>query len=150
MREINSTKINSSIINRFIRLISTLDFQTSIKKTVLYFITTFILINMMTYTGGCFAMREPEDTISNLSFSHDGKNVVFDRCKDEGCQIQVYNLETGELAAYQSPNNERWTMGKYSYDGKRITFSVIPQKPLGGLELGEMQIARHGRRREEL
>jgi hypothetical protein len=32
-------------------------------------------------------------------------------------------------------------MGKYSYDGKRITFSVIPKKPLGGLELGEMQIA---------
>jgi Tol biopolymer transport system component len=86
-------------------------------------------------------MLEEKDTISNLSFSHDGKSVVFDRCQNNGCQIQVYNLETGELAAYQSPQNERWTMGKYSYDGKRITFSVIPKKPLGGLDLGEMQIA---------
>ena len=86
-------------------------------------------------------MFEEKDTISNLSFSHDGKQVVFDRCQNEGCQIQVYNLETGELAAYQSPKNECWTMGKYSYEGKRITFSVIPKKPLGGLDLGEMQIA---------
>jgi len=53
----------------------------------------------------------------------------------------VYDLETGELAAYQSPKNERWTMGKYSYDGKRITFSVNTKKPLGGIDLGEMQIA---------
>ena len=87
-------------------------------------------------------MKQMEkDIISNLSFSHDGKKVVFDRCRNEGCQIQVYNLETGELAAYQSPKNEQWTMGKYSYDGKRITFSVFPIKPKGGLDLGNMQIA---------
>jgi Tol biopolymer transport system component len=86
-------------------------------------------------------MFEEKDSISELSFSHDGKKVVFDRCRNDGCQIQVYDLETGELAAYQSPNNERWTMGKYSYDGKKITFSVIPKKPLGGIDLGEMQIA---------
>lgn len=84
---------------------------------------------------------EQKDSIDNLSFSHDGKSVVFDRCQNDGCQIQVYNLETGELAAYQSPKAERWTMGKYSYDGRRITFSVIPKKPEGGLDLGEMQIA---------
>jgi Tol biopolymer transport system component len=82
-----------------------------------------------------------DDSISNLSFSHDGKKVVFDRCRDEGYQIQVYNLATGELAAYQSPKNERWTMGRYSYDGKRITFSVIPIKSGGELDLGGMQIA---------
>jgi len=96
---------------------------------------------MMTSIGGCFAMRETEDIISNLSFSHDGKNVVFDRCHEGDCQIQVYNLETGELAAYQSPRNEQWTMGKYSYDGKKITFSVIPIKPNDDLDLGNMQIA---------
>jgi Tol biopolymer transport system component len=82
-----------------------------------------------------------EDSIKELSFSHDGKKVVFDRCRGEGCQIQVYDLETGELAAYQSPKNEKWTMGKYSYDGKRITFSVIPIKPDDGRDLGNMQIA---------
>ncbi len=136
MRKSNSTKIN-----RFIRLISTTDLRTSIKKAALCCITVFIFINVMTFTGGCFAMRESEDTISNLSFSHDGKKVVFDRCKNDGCQIQIYDLETGELAAYQSPKNERWTMGKYSYDGKRIAFSVIPVKFTGGLDLGEMQIA---------
>jgi tricorn protease-like protein len=95
----------------------------------------------MVSTGNCFSIFEEKDTISNLSFSHDGKKVVFDRCRDEGCQIQVYNLETGELAAYQSPKNERWTMGKYSYDGKRIAFSVFPIKPNDDLDLGNMQIA---------
>ena len=86
-------------------------------------------------------MIDVKDSISNLSFNHDGKKVVFDRCRDGSCQIQVYDLETGELAAYQSPKNERWTMGKYSYGGKRITFSVIPIDSKGNLNLGEMQIA---------
>jgi len=86
-------------------------------------------------------MIDVKDSISNLSFNHDGKKVVFDRCRDGSCQIQVYDLENGELAAYQSPKNERWTMGKYSYDGKRITFSVIPIDSKGNLNLGEMQIA---------
>ena len=107
----------------------------------LFFITAFILLILITSTGNCFAMLEEKDTISNLSFSYDGKKVLFDRCRDVGCQIQVYDLETGELAAYQSPANERWTMGKYSYDGKKITFSVIPIKFTGSLDLGEMQIA---------
>jgi hypothetical protein len=80
------------------------------------------------------------DTISNLSFSHDGKKVMFDRCRNEGCQIQVYDLETGELAAYQSPKNERWTMARQSYDGKKIVLSVIPIVD-GNLDLAEMQIA---------
>jgi Tol biopolymer transport system component len=106
-----------------------------------YALLMFVLIISTTSSGNCFAMLEEKDTISNLSFSHDGKSVVFDRCQNDGCQIQVYNLEIGELAAYQSPKNERWTMGKYSYDGKRITFSVIPKKPEGGLDLGDMQIA---------
>jgi len=141
MRKINSTKINSSKIKRLICYISEANFHKSISKAALCCITIFIFLNLMTYTGGCFAMREPEDTISNLSFSHDGKRVVFDRCREGDCGIQVYNLETGELAAYQSPKNERWTMGKYSYDGKKITFSVIPIKFTGSLDLGEMQIA---------
>jgi len=128
-------------INRFILFISKINFQKIINKTVLYFITIFIFIGMMTFTGGCFAMLEEKDTISNLSFSHDGKSVVFDRCREGDCGIQVYNLETGELAAYQSPHNEQWTMGKYSYDGKKITFSVIPIKPNDDLDLGNMQIA---------
>jgi hypothetical protein len=115
--------------------------QRSFKKVVLCFLTTFILIALMPTTGGCMSIRDPKDSIANLSFNHDGKKVVFDRCRNEGCQIQVYDLETGELAAYQSPKNERWTMGKYSYDGKRITFSVFPIKPNDDLDMGNMQIA---------
>ncbi len=134
-------KRNNNKINRFIFNICRADFQKLIGKVILYSLTTIIIINLMTSTGGCFAMREKEDTISNLSFSHDGKKVVFDRCREGDCGIQVYNLETGELAAYQSPHNEQWTMGKYSYDGKRITFSVIPIKPNDDLDLGNMQIA---------
>ena len=115
----------------------------SVRKIVLCFITTFILIAFMTTTGGCMSILagKDNDSIANLSFNHDGKKVVFDRCRNEGCQIQVYDLETGELAAYQTPTNERWTMGKYSYDGKKITFSVIPIKPNDQLDLGAMQIA---------
>jgi Tol biopolymer transport system component len=113
-----------------------------INNAVLLFITTFIFFTFITSIGNCFAMNQTEkDTISNLSFSHDSKKVVFDRCRNDGCQIQVYNLETGELAAYQSPHNEQWSMGKYSYDGKKITFSVIPIKSNDDLDLGNMQIA---------
>ena len=79
------------------------------------------------------------DTISNLSFSHDGKKVLFDRCREEGCQIQVYDLEAGELAAYQSPKSERWTMARQSYDGKKIVFSVIPIVE-NDLNMKQMQI----------
>ena len=113
------------------------------RKVVLSVIILILFLSLLPSTGGCMSIlpSKDNDSISNLSFSHDGKKVVFDRCRNEGCQIQVYNLETGELAAYESPHNERWTMGKYSYDGKRITFSVIPIKPNDDLELGKMQIA---------
>lgn len=128
-------------INRFIHYFSKSNFQGRTNGIILYYATIFILIIFMTSIGGCSAMQKEEDTISELSFSPDGKKVIFDRCKNEVCQIQIYNLETGELAAYQSPRNERWTMGKYSYDGGKITFSVFPIKPKGDLDLGEMQIA---------
>jgi WD40 repeat protein len=140
-------KINSATTNKSIRSIHKINFQTSISKAVLHCLTTFIfitlMISVMISMGGCATMqaKEIKDEISNLSFSHDGKKVVFDRCREGNCQIQIYNLETGDLAAYQSPKNERWTMGKYSYDSKRITFSVIPIKFTGGLDLSEMQIA---------
>jgi len=130
--------LREGFINRFI---SKADFQKTINKAALCCITIFILINLMISVGGCATMqtKETKDEISNLSFSHDGKKVLFDRCRNEGCQIQVYDLETGELAAYQSPANERWTMARQSYDGKKIVFSIIP---IVGhkLDLTQMQI----------
>lgn len=110
---------------------------TKSKKLILRLIS-FIFMALIPCIGGCSDM--PHDSINNMSFSHDGQKVVFDRC-NEGCQIQVYDLRTGELAAYQSPSKESWTMGRYSYDGKRIAFSVIPIKFGGELDLDKMQIA---------
>ena len=78
---------------------------------LIYIVTAFILVTLIIMISGCSAADfAGKDSIDNLSFSHDGKKVVFDRCRDEGCQIQVYDLERGELAAYQSPENERWSM----------------------------------------
>ncbi len=111
----------------------------SIGKAVLYCLTTFIFLNLMIAMGGCANMKD-KDSISNLSFSHDGKKVLFDRCRDNSCQIQVYDMESGELAAYQSPADEQWTMARQSYDGKRITFSVMPIVE-GHVDLSGMQIA---------
>ena len=103
----------------------------------------FMLITVLLSTtiGGCATVQSKEikDTISNLSFSHDGKKILFDRCRED-CQIQVYDLETGELAAYQSPANERWTMARQSYDGKKIVFSIMPIID-GHVDLADMQIA---------
>jgi len=96
----------------------------------------------MTSLGGCATLQTKEirDEIDHLSFSHDGKKVLFDRCRNEDCQIQVYDLETGELSAYQSPPNERWTMARQSYDGKKTVFSIIPAGDKY-LDLTQMQIA---------
>ena len=112
-----------------------------INKVFLLFITAFIFITLIIPVVGCATVqaKEIKDEIDNLSFSHDGKKVFFDRCRDDGCQIQVYDLETGELAAYQSPANERWTMARQSYDGKKIVFSVIPIVG-NDLDLTQMQI----------
>jgi WD40 repeat protein len=101
-------------------------------------IAIFVLAVLVLCVGGCGAVQK--DTINQISFSHDGKKVLFDRCRSEGCQIQVYELSTGELSAYQSPANERWTMARYSDDGKKIVLSVIP---MGDeyLNLADMQIA---------
>lgn len=113
-----------------------------IDKAIRQRITGMIILALIITVGGCATMqaKDNSDTISNLSFSYDGKKVFFDRCRPRGCQIQVYDLETGELAAYQSPANERWSMAKQSYDGKQIVFSVMPIVR-GSINIAEMQIA---------
>jgi hypothetical protein len=107
------------------------------------YILCFLLIPVLLTTtiGGCATVqtKEIKDEINNLSFSHDGKKVIFDRCRNRDCQIQVYDLETGELAAYKSPSNEQWTMGKYSDDGKKIVFSIFPADKKY-IDLTQMQI----------
>jgi Tol biopolymer transport system component len=82
-----------------------------------------------------------KDYINYISFSHDGKKILFDRQMGKGpYQIQVYDLTTHELSAYQPPENERWTMARYSFDGKHIVMSIIPREG-NHSNLGDMQIA---------
>jgi len=92
---------------------------------------------------GCAKIDEVknEDNINYISFSADGKKLLFYRHKNNGpCQIQVYDLKNHELCAYQSPSNEMWTMARYSFDGNHIIMSVIPFEG-NRLNLGNMQIA---------
>jgi len=105
-------------------------------------IAAFVFIASRFFVFGCATLqaKEIKDTINQLSFSHDGKKVLFDRCRAEICQIQVYDLATGELSAYQSPSEERWTMARYSDDGRKIVFAVYPIKE-GYVDFGGMQIA---------
>ncbi len=71
--------------------------------------------------------NEKQDFIRNISFSPDGKKILFNRSYDGGpYMIHEYDMETGELAAYQSPKGETWGHPQYSFDGKRIVFIVMP------------------------
>ena len=82
-----------------------------------------------------------EDYINYISFSPDGKKILFDRKKDDKpYMIHVYDLETGVLSAYQPPDNERWSMARYSNDGKKIVFSIIPRGEKK-LQLDKIQLA---------
>lgn len=102
-----------------------------IKKGIL--ILFFLTINILSLTsiGGCMSMsatnNTKQDLIRSISFSPDGKKLLFDRRHTgESYKIYVNNLETGELAAYQSPEGETWMHAKYSFDGTRIVFIAMP------------------------
>jgi Tol biopolymer transport system component len=87
-----------------------------------------ILILLFTSTEGCTKMNNKEN-LGHLSFSHDGKKLLFYRQYKEnkkGSMINVYNRETGELSAYEPPQGEAWSMAKYSFDGKRLVFVSMP------------------------
>jgi Tol biopolymer transport system component len=81
--------------------------------------------------GGCANMEKDKgktDAIRCISFSPDGKKLIFDRRgAGKPYMIHVYDIETGELAAYQSPKGETWGHARYSFDGMRIVFIVMPQ-----------------------
>jgi Tol biopolymer transport system component len=67
------------------------------------------------------------DIIREISFSPDGKKILFDRGNGgRPLMIHVYDMETGELIAYRSPLGEQWGFARYSFDGKHIVFIAIP------------------------
>lgn len=113
---------------------------------LIIFSATFIGIVMLLFIlimeGGCVTKTNKKgDDIKNISFAHDGKKILFSRKNDESPdRIHVYDLETGELSVYQQPSGELWTNARYSNDGKKIVFVIIPKKDKA-LDLANMQIA---------
>ncbi len=109
-------------------------------KTLTFAGTIFVLMALIFLIEGCATMKN-KDHINNISFSFDGKKILFSRQKGEGpAQIQVYNLETSVLSAYKSPDDELWSMARYSYDGSSIVFIIYP-KVDKKLDLAGMQVA---------
>jgi Tol biopolymer transport system component len=103
------------------------NFPASISKIVFCCLTTFIFLILMLSVGDC-ATDKKFDRISNISFSHDSKKLLFDRSKDDSLSmIHVYDLETGKLGAYRPPEDEGWYTPRYSFDSKQITFTTVPE-----------------------
>ncbi len=92
--------------------------------------------------AGCKESTDSKiEYINYISFSHDSNKILFDRRKGEGPYlINVFDLGKGELAAYQPPPGERWSMARYSYDGEQIVFVIYPIRE-HHLELDKMQLA---------
>jgi Tol biopolymer transport system component len=90
-----------------------------------------IIVLVSAPMGGCANMEKDkgkQDFIREISFSSDGKKLLFNRSNAGGpYMIHVYDLETGELAAYQSPKGETWGHARYSFDGKCIVFIIMPR-----------------------
>jgi len=102
-----------------------------LSKTLKILFVFIITILISTSTGGCMAMKaannEKQDLIRNISFSTNSKKILFDRRHTgESYKIHVHDLETGELAAYQSPKGETWMHARYSFDGQHIVFIKMP------------------------
>lgn len=115
-----------------------------LSSAVIPFTCLWIISIIATPMEGCSNQSKDlqnKDEINYISFSHDGKKILFDRRKDKGPYlINVYDLKTGELRAYQPPPDERWSMARYSFDGNHIVFSIYPMEGKN-LKLDKMQIA---------
>ena len=100
-----------------------------LNKTLKMLFVLIITILVSTSIGGCATMdKGKKDFIREISFSPDGKKILFSRSNEnERYRIHVYDLATGELGAYQSPSGEQWTAARYSFDGKHIVFTIIPR-----------------------
>ena len=98
------------------------------KKTLIFLIMA-MLFCFMPFAGCANNMdKRKQDLIRKISFSPDGKKILFDRRNVGGLyRIHVYDLDTGELAAYQSPTGEEWGHARYSLNGKNIVFTIMPE-----------------------
>lgn len=105
------------------------------KISIILIVLVFLFLSTLI---GCATTEDQVKylSISNISFSPDGKKLLFNREKTDmsgnGDQsmIYAYNMETGELIAYAAPLGEVWSQPQYSLDGKHIVFVTIPRKIL--------------------
>jgi Tol biopolymer transport system component len=89
-------------------------------KAILFWVCLlFMALNL-----GGISMADAKELINNISFSADGKKILFDRNTGTGSRIHVLDLETNDMGVYESPFEEEWAMASYSNDGRRIVFSV--------------------------
>lgn len=82
------------------------------------------------FTGGLAPRKtfDPDpDRFSNLSFTYDGKSIVFARKNGkQDTQIQTYDLDKEDLVLYAPPQGELWTMPRCSPANRQIVFVVRP------------------------
>src|SRR5208283_3522340 len=91
------------------------------------FVLVFLFLLTLTIIGCATIDQGKDDGIGSISFSPDGKKLLFTRIKGDLPQmIYIYNMKTGELIAYKSPVGEMWDYPKYSFNGKHIVFVTIP------------------------
>ncbi len=89
-----------------------------------YCILIFLLSAMM---GCAYTQREQADSLRNISFSPDGKTLIFNRQTGDGPYlIHTYDMESGDLTAYASPAGEKWDYPHFSFNGKQIVFVSFP------------------------
>jgi Tol biopolymer transport system component len=89
----------------------------------------FILFPLLTFlspmSAGC-AQRQ-DDKIAFPRFSPTNDKLIFDYCRrDERCVIAVYDLREGTLYVYQAPDNQIWSHGNFSRDGRQLAVVVNP------------------------
>jgi Tol biopolymer transport system component len=115
----------------------------SLRPIISVIVGIVMVLSFLTIVRDCTAKTDRKsDYISGISFSPDGKKILFTRKKDDGSALlNAYNLETEELNAYKTPHGESWYYAQYSYDGKHIAFVIMPRKPDGYLDLENTQIA---------
>lgn len=102
-----------------------------------------IFYGIMLSTCGKPAASNRADYFGNLSFTSDGKAIVFERRNGKSpTQIQMLDLASGELTAYQSPEGEIWVMPKCSPCDGRVVLVIHPpdENHIPGAQIATMNV----------
>jgi dipeptidyl aminopeptidase/acylaminoacyl peptidase len=97
------------------------------------FITAFVLLAVL-LTSNCgskLPLPRKHTQIYNPEFSPDGKRLVFTYCRRQliVCDLGLYELKTGEIQIFSSPDGESRGGPAFSRDGRYIAFnSFDPHK----------------------